>query len=163
MPAISSRISASARRSRTRRRAPSPTATRRSTPRSTAPASPSTRAAGASVIGLKENSSRKTGLVYVRTTGTNQRGEEVLRYVRWVMVKKRDEGAAAPGEQLPNLPASVAAADLRAPMGLKINGQGYDRAAAGSQHVWDDYAPGEKIDHVDGMTIEEAEHQLATR
>jgi 2-methylfumaryl-CoA hydratase len=29
--------------------------------------------------------------------------------------------------------------------------------------VWSDYSVGEKIDHVDGMTVEEAEHQLATR
>ena len=34
---------------------------------------------------------------------------------------------------------------------------------AGSPHLWDDYAVGEKIDHVDGMTIEEAEHMIATR
>jgi 2-methylfumaryl-CoA hydratase len=42
------------------------------------------------VIGVKENSNGKTGTVYVRTTGTNQRGETVLSYVRWVMVRKRD-------------------------------------------------------------------------
>src|SRR5436305_4607490 len=35
------------------------------------------------VIGLKENSNGKTGTVYVRSTGFNQRGEEVLSYVRW--------------------------------------------------------------------------------
>ncbi len=29
--------------------------------------------------------------------------------------------------------------------------------------MWEDYDVGEKIDHVDGMTIEEAEHMLATR
>ena len=34
---------------------------------------------------------------------------------------------------------------------------------AGSPHRWGDYLPGERIDHVDGMTVEEAEHQLATR
>ena len=34
---------------------------------------------------------------------------------------------------------------------------------AGSSFRWDDYAIGEKIDHVDGMTVEEAEHQMATR
>jgi len=117
--------------------------------------------AQSTVIGLKENSNRKTGIVYVRTVGTNARGEEVLRYVRWVMVRKRDEAAPAQGDSLPNLPGAVAAADLRAPAGLKING--YDRVAAGSRHLWEDYAPGERIDHVDGMTIEEAEHQLATR
>jgi len=120
-----------------------------------------TLSAKSQVIGLKENSSRKTGVVYIRTIGTNARGEEVLRYVRWVMVKKRDENAAPQGESLPNLAASVPAADLRAPAALKING--YDREAAGSRHLWEDYAPGERIDHVDGMTVEEAEHQLATR
>jgi hypothetical protein len=29
--------------------------------------------------------------------------------------------------------------------------------------LWDDYAVGERIDHVDGMTIEESEHMMATR
>jgi 2-methylfumaryl-CoA hydratase len=41
--------------------------------------------------------------------------------------------------------------------------EGYDVALAGSPHRFGDYTPAEKIDHVDGMTIEEAEHQLATR
>ena len=120
-----------------------------------------TLSARSQVIGLKENSNRKTGVVYVKTVGTNARGEEVLRYVRWVMVKKRDEAAKANGEQIPNLPGSVPVAELRGLNGFKVNG--YDRAAAGSRHLWEDYAPGERIDHVDGMTIEEAEHQLATR
>ena len=39
----------------------------------------------------------------------------------------------------------------------------YDIALAGSPHRFGDYAVGEKIDHVDGMTVEEAEHQIATR
>ena len=39
------------------------------------------------VIGVKENSNAETGTVYVRSTGRNQRGETVLSYVRWVMVK----------------------------------------------------------------------------
>ncbi len=34
---------------------------------------------------------------------------------------------------------------------------------AGSPHLWNDYVIGEKIDHVDGMTIEESEHMMATR
>src|SRR5713101_5495122 len=49
-------------------------------------------------IGLKENSNRKTGVVYVRSTGFNAAGAPVLEYVRWVMVRKRDEAAAVPGE-----------------------------------------------------------------
>ncbi len=44
-----------------------------------------------------------------------------------------------------------------------LDSSGYDYALAGSPKRWGDYADGEKIDHVDGQTIEEAEHQLATR
>ena len=47
------------------------------------------------VIGLKETSNRKSGVVYVRTTGRNG-DEPVLSYVRWVLVRKRDEAAPAP-------------------------------------------------------------------
>src|SRR3974390_777179 len=64
------------------------------------------------VIGLKENSSRKTGIVYVRTTGYKQDGSPVLQYVRWVMVRKRDEAAAPPGDHVPRLPQAVAASPL---------------------------------------------------
>ncbi len=59
------------------------------------------------VIGLKENSNKKTGIVYVRSRGFNQNGETVLDYARWVMVRKRDENAPAPGEKVPELPKSV--------------------------------------------------------
>src|ERR1700704_672332 len=64
------------------------------------------------VIGLKENSNRKTGLVYVRSTGSKQDGAKVLEYVRWVMVRKRDEAAAAPGDLVPQLPKAVEADGL---------------------------------------------------
>ncbi|MEO5373839.1 MAG: MaoC family dehydratase [Alphaproteobacteria bacterium] len=113
------------------------------------------------VIGLKENSNGKTGVVHVRSTGTNQRGEMVLDYARWVMVRKRNEAAPAPAPVTPKLPAAVAASALVLPPGLKM--EAYDTVLAGSPHLWDDYAVGEKIDHVDGFTIEEAEHQMATR
>ena len=46
------------------------------------------------IIGLKENSNRKNGTVYVRSTGRNQRAEPVLSFSRWVMVNKRDEFGA---------------------------------------------------------------------
>src|ERR687887_30637 len=42
-----------------------------------------TLTATSEVIGLKENSSRKTGVVYVRTRGTKHDGAAVLEYVRW--------------------------------------------------------------------------------
>src|SRR4249920_1081708 len=60
------------------------------------------------VIGLRENSSRKTGIVFVRSTGCKQDGGKVLEYVRWVMVRKRDERAPAPGDHVPRLSDAVA-------------------------------------------------------
>jgi 2-methylfumaryl-CoA hydratase len=113
------------------------------------------------VIGLKENSNRETGVVYVRSTGVNQRGETVLDYVRWVMVRKRDKAAAAPEAKLPDLPAEVAAESFVVPQGLDFGL--YDTVLAGSAHRWEDYAVGEQIDHVDGMTLEESDHMTATR
>ncbi len=114
-----------------------------------------------SVTGLKENSNGKTGVVYLHSTGTQQDGTTVLDYTRWVMVNKRDQGNPAPAAQLPDLAKSVATGNLVLPEGLDLSG--YDTVQAGSPHLWDDYEAGERIDHVDGMAIEEAEHQLATR
>jgi 2-methylfumaryl-CoA hydratase len=54
-----------------------------------------TLSATSEVIGLKENSNRKTGIVYVRTRGSKQDGTAVLEYVRWVMVRER-AGAGRP-------------------------------------------------------------------
>jgi 2-methylfumaryl-CoA hydratase len=121
-----------------------------------------TLSAASEVIGLKENSSRKTGIVYLRTTGRKQDGSEILQYVRWVMVRKRDESAPPPAERVPQLAQSVAAT-LLAEGFPRIDTAAYDFALAGSCHRFEDYAIGEKIDHVDGMTVEEAEHQIATR
>ena len=117
--------------------------------------------ASSEVIGLKENSNRQTGVVYVRTTGVNQSGETILSYVRWVMVRKRDAAADVAGQATPELPAAVDPAALVLPEGLSF--KNYDAALAGSPWLWDDYAVGEKIDHVDGVTVEEAEHMMATR
>jgi 2-methylfumaryl-CoA hydratase len=121
-----------------------------------------TLTAESEVIGLKENSSRKTGVVYVRSTGFKQDGTKVLEYVRWVMVRKRDEAAAAPGDLVPQLPKSVEADGLGEASPIIVT-RSYDFALAGSPHRWGDYQVGEMIDHVDGMTVEEAEHQMATR
>ena len=113
------------------------------------------------VIGLKENSNGKSGVVYVRTRGLDQAGEVVLDYVRWVMVRKRNLDLPAPAPVVPELKTSVAPGDLIVPEGLDFSK--YDFALAGEGHRWNDYAVGEKIDHVDGVTVEEAEHMLATR
>jgi 2-methylfumaryl-CoA hydratase len=113
------------------------------------------------VIGLRQNKDGKTGVVYVHSVGVNQRNEMVLEYTRWVMVRKRDPNAPAPETVVPTLPESVAVEDLVAP--YRVQPGAYDLARAGSPYLWDDYEVGEKIDHVDGVTIEEAEHMQATR
>ena len=111
------------------------------------------------VIGLKENSNGKTGVVYVHSVGVNQDGATVLDYNRWVMVNKKDPSAPTPETVIPTLPTSVAVDALTVPYTIER----YDTQLSGSPYVWDDYAVGERIDHVDGMTIEEAEHMMATR
>jgi 2-methylfumaryl-CoA hydratase len=113
------------------------------------------------VIGLKQNSNGKTGVVWVRTRGINQRDDVVMSYVRWVMVRKRDLDAPAPQTVIPELAKVISADDLAIPEGLDFSN--YDFTLAGEPHRWGDYAIGEQIDHVDGVTIEEAEHMLATR
>ena len=121
-----------------------------------------TLSATSEVIGLKENSNRKTGIVYVRTRGVKQDGTAVLEYVRWVMVRKRDETAPPPADHVPRLPTAVEPRLLGGACPV-IDVRAYDFALAGSPHRFGEYEPGEKIDHVDGITVEEAEHQTATR
>jgi 2-methylfumaryl-CoA hydratase len=112
------------------------------------------------VTGLKENRSGKTGVVYVHSTGFNQDGERVMAFNRWVMVPKRRAEAPAPVTEVPELEDSVPMVDLVVPWPATGN---YDCTAAGSEYLWDDYEIGERIDHVDGITVEESDHMTACR
>lgn len=120
-----------------------------------------TLSAESEVIGLKENSNGKTGVVYVRTTGKNQHGDMVLSYCRWVMVNKQDFSAKVE-ESVPALAKQVDPAMLGAAV-PHFDAKNYDAILAGAPHRWGDYKKGERIDHADAMTVEEAEHMLATR
>jgi len=113
------------------------------------------------VIGLKQNSNGKTGVVYVRTQGLNQHDDVVMEYIRWVMVRKNNLSAPAPETIVPDLKPVLDSNDLIIPQGLDFSN--YNFTLAGEPHRWGDYDIGEIIDHVDGVTIEEAEHMLATR
>jgi len=117
--------------------------------------------AESTVIGLKQNSNGRSGVVWVRSRAYNQMGQEVLSWVRWVMVAKTDEAAPAPAASVPELASAVAAADLTVPPFLRL--QDYDIGAAGSSRLWDDFRPDERIDHAAGMTIDDPDHTLATR
>jgi len=114
-----------------------------------------------SVIGLKENSNGKNGNVYVRSNCYNQDGEEVLTWARWVMVNKKDPNSTVAEAHIPELPSTVAADDLPIPPGLDLSG--YDTDITGSPHLWEDYQTGERIDHINGMTVDESDHTLATK
>ena len=122
-----------------------------------------TLSAESEVIGLRENSNGRSGIVWVRSRGVNQRGEAVLSFCRWVMVRKRDAAAPAPAPEsmVPSLAPALAPEDLAIPPGLDFTG--YDFGLAGAPHRLGDYAVGERIDHVDRMTVEESEHMIATR
>lgn len=115
------------------------------------------------VIGLKETSNGKTGVVYVRSEGLNQRDELVLTYMRWVMVRKRDEASQVAGQFVPAFPTAVSASDLGGALPEHLDLAAWNFDLSGATARWRDYEPGERIDHIDGMTVEEAEHMLATR
>jgi 2-methylfumaryl-CoA hydratase len=113
------------------------------------------------VLGKKENKSGENGVVWVKSVGTNQKGAKVLEFYRWVMVNKRDPKTPTGANDTPDVPKEVPAGDLVVPRGLHI--EDFDAWASGGRAYWEDYEKGEKIDHVDGVTIEESEHAIATR
>ncbi|HYC36540.1 MAG TPA: MaoC family dehydratase [Usitatibacter sp.] len=110
------------------------------------------------VLAKKANSSATSGIVYVRSRAFNQDGSEVLTWVRWVMLAAREGATGKSGKAA--VPAQVAAQDFRAcvsdvgPLTAEVTG---------SARLWEDYQPGDRIDHPGGMTVEEADHMLATR
>ena len=113
------------------------------------------------VIGLKQNSSGKTGIVWVRTEGFNQFNQTVISFVRWVMVRKNNIASPAPQTVVPELMDVVPALDLAVP--LDIDFSVYNTVLSGSSFKLRDYFVGEVIDHIDGITVSEAEHMMATR
>ena len=115
------------------------------------------------IIGLKENSSGKTGVVYVCSHAFNQREELVLTWVRWVMINRKG-ASTAPGTAMQgrsDFPAFVEPADLAVPRFLC---PAVDPAReTGGDRFWDDYRINESIAHQSGMTIDETDHTLATK
>lgn len=113
------------------------------------------------VIGLKQNTSGKSGIVWVRSTTVNQNETKVLSWVRWVMVHKRDPQSEAPETTIPDLAEYVSPDALKLPYGYKSHDE--IEQCTGGMHFWEDYAVGERINHAAGMTINESDHSMATR
>ena len=118
--------------------------------------------ASSKIIGLKENSNGKTGTVYVESVGKNQNDEIVLTYYRWLMMRKRDEGMIKSFQNtIPELPDKVETKDFNLIENFDIDK--WSSSVSGSNFYFNDYQEEEEIHHLDGQTIEESEHQMATR
>jgi len=120
-----------------------------------------TISAASEIIGLKPTSDGKSGVVYVRSNAFNQNGVLVLTWIRWVLVRKRDATAPASATLVPQLPESVAVADL-VPLASKTDMAALTQATGSLRH-WDSFEAGERIDHPTGMTLDESDHTLATK
>ncbi|NVJ66461.1 MAG: MaoC family dehydratase [Gammaproteobacteria bacterium] len=112
------------------------------------------------VIGLKENSNGKTGIVYVHSKAINQHGHLVLSWKRWVMVHKRQEAMLNSFEVKPYMESTVNLEALAIPENYAT--QNYDPQISGEDYFLADYELGEWIDHIDGITIDDSQHTLAT-
>jgi 2-methylfumaryl-CoA hydratase len=113
------------------------------------------------VIGLKQNSSGNNGVVYVHSVSHNQSREPVLEWKRWVMVHKQDLTRPAPATVIPELPAVVPVDRLHVP--AFVDCRQFETVLTGGQRLWDDYEPGERINHPAGMTVDDSDHTLATK
>ena len=113
------------------------------------------------VIGLKQNSNGKNGVVWVRSTTVNQHKVPVMSWVRWVMVHKNNFSAPAPETVIPELAPYVGVEHLQ--LSPYMSAKYYQTNATGGQYLWEDYQVGERIHHAAGMTINESDHSLATR
>lgn len=113
------------------------------------------------VLGKRETSRGDVGIVWVHTKGYNQRDEIVLQFYRWAMVNKRDPDTKTGANDSPKLPEQVSVEHLAVPAELELSK--FDTVATGSTFFWEDYNVGERIVHPQGITMEDAEHQMATR
>ncbi|MBU3739471.1 MAG: hypothetical protein FGM55_11015, partial [Rhodoferax sp.] len=112
------------------------------------------------IIGLRETSNGRSGVVYTRSVARRQDDRPILEWIRWVLVHKR--GTDSTGlASVPELPRRVDPLDLVLPpcaAGVR------DVARfTGAPDLWEDYAVGERIDHPGAMTLNDSDHSIATR
>ncbi|WP_320033887.1 MaoC family dehydratase [Halarcobacter sp.] len=111
------------------------------------------------VIGLKENSNGKSGVVYVHSIGLNQNGAEVLNFKRWVMVHKKDKTTLTGIKEIPTFKESTPISDnINIPIINMV-----DTDATGGKYFFEDYEKGERLNHPEGITIDNSDHTLATK
>lgn len=111
------------------------------------------------VIGLKENSNGKSGVVYVHSIGVNQNGEEVLNFKRWVMVHKKDKETLSGIKEIPTFAEATPILDEINLPEIKC----VDTDATGGKFFFEDYEKGERLNHPEGITVDNSDHTLATK
>ncbi len=112
------------------------------------------------VIGLKENSNGKNGVVYVRSKAVNQNNLEVVSWIRWVMVEKKTHGLTNSKSIIPEFKKQLTANKLNLP---KNNFDNWQASFSDNQIRFDEINIGDSIFHRDGITINDSEHSMATR
>ena len=111
------------------------------------------------IIGLKENSSGKSGVVYVHSIGYNQKDEEVLNLKRWVMVHKKDKTKNSNINDVPVFAKKTAISEnINIPLLPKL-----DTSITGGKYFFEDYYLNERLNHPEGITIDNSDHTLATK
>ena len=113
------------------------------------------------ILARKESSKGDTGVVWVQTIGFNQRNEEVLRFTRWVLMAKKDINKQIEDSERITTPSQVKVENYFIPNELQVNN--FSNKITGGKWFWNDYKIGERIFHVEGVAIEEAEHQMSAR
>ncbi len=114
------------------------------------------------IIGLKENSSGKTGIVWVRNRARDEDQSLVLEWVRWAMVEKRDPKTPTPYREnpvVPELPDRVRPEDLHVETKCDLP----EHPLTGGRYYFEDYEAGETIFHHDGHHVTEEGHMMFTR
>lgn len=111
------------------------------------------------VIGLKENSNGKSGVVYVRSIGYNQDGLEILSLIRWVMIHKKNKGEMS---GINNIPAFAKTTPIQKELSIPV-AKNVDTTSTGGEYFWEDYEVGERLNHIEGITIDNSDHTLATK
>jgi 2-methylfumaryl-CoA hydratase len=77
------------------------------------------------------------------------------------MVNKKDPSQSTGENSIPNLPEEIDLDETPADEGLRLDQ--FESRSTGGRWFYDDYEIGERVHHDCGMTLEEAEHQMATR
>ena len=113
------------------------------------------------VIGLKENSNGRSGIVYVRSIATNQFDQVIVSWIRWVMVAKASEKPSLQSPIVPEFKTALDTSQIEIPPTL--SGERWQASFSDNQLRFDDFNIGDCLFHRDGLTINDSDHSLATR